>query len=70
MQVNTNPFTRPLRAPVTLRNGRVVTYAHLSNGAQDASMLDGGCMSLAEYAELCAVERMSSSDALALGRHH
>ena len=48
-----NPYTRPLRAPVTLSNGRIVTFEHAWNGSQLASMADTLDMSEQEWQEIC-----------------
>ncbi len=42
---------KPPRDDITLTNGRIVTHKRLPNGAQDASMKDGGLMSRAEGAD-------------------
>jgi hypothetical protein len=55
MQTCNNPYARQVRPDVTLSNGRLVTYALMDNGAQEASMLDGGPMSEEEWKELCRV---------------
>ena len=56
-----NPSTRPLRADITLRSGRVVTFAHAWNGSQSSSMADAGDMSDEEWGELCSHIRTGSA---------
>jgi hypothetical protein len=56
-----NPSTRPLRADVRLRNGRIVTFTHAWNGSQNAHMADGGVMTDAEWNELSASIRTGSA---------